>query len=289
MKSIMVAMALTVSVGPALQAEVPPKTYLVVELRDGSLVVGRPEQVARLPFDCVLGRVRFPVDRIANVEMHKDGEGALITTTKGDRINGHFDTGSLKVQSEGGVRALPLTSITRWHYDRGGNVGNVALKIRGTTVDGPSSYPENLLDGKTSGYHGTRGWSQSPTPATWTVTLPRPYPLRQIRLLLYDRDSRSFRYTIATSADGKTYETVADHSREWSRSWQDHSCPGRPVRYIQVRCLDSTYNSRPREGGFFAVELEAYCIPKLKPAIPGGSLSRLPTHFGKLLLAGRQD
>ncbi|MDA1054233.1 MAG: protein kinase [Planctomycetota bacterium] len=139
--------------------------------------------------------------------------------------------------------------------------GNVALSARGATVEGPASHPHTLLDGETTGYHGTRGWARSLTPAAWTVTLPREYPLRQIRLLLYDRDSRAFRFTVETSVDGKKYEMVADHSEKWSKSWQILPCPGRPVRHIRVQCLDSTYNDRPRESGFYAVELEAYCHP----------------------------
>ncbi len=171
--------------------------------------------------------------------------------------------------------------------------GNVALSSRGATVEGPASHPHRLLDGKTTGYHGTGGWARSLTPATWTVTLPREYPLRQIRLLLYDRDSRAFRYTIETSTDGKKYETVADHGNEWSRSWQVHSFPERRVRYIRVQCLDSTYNDRPREDGFFAVELEAYCRPpKARPSFPGGPINGSIGGQGKrshmLEFSGRQ-
>ncbi|MBM82169.1 MAG: hypothetical protein CMJ78_16505 [Planctomycetaceae bacterium] len=139
--------------------------------------------------------------------------------------------------------------------------GNVALSTRGAKVEGPDSHPQNLLDGKTTGYHGMRGWTRSLTPATWTVTLPREYPLQQVRLLLYDRDTRKFRYKVEVSADGKVYEVVADQSKEWARSWQVHSFSQRPVRYIRLQCLDSSYNNRPREDGFFAVELEAYCVP----------------------------
>ena len=268
----MVAAALAMTVADT--HETAPTTYLVASLRDGSLVVGQPDRLDRLPFDCVVGRVQVPVNRIALVEMGKDGEAATITTTSGDRLNGHFDIGALNLRTEKGTTRLLLTRVARWYYDGCGNVGNVALASRGATVDGPDSYPENLLDGKTTGYHGTRGWARSLTPATWVVTLPRKYPLQQIRLLLYDRDSRAFRYTIETSADGQTFEMVADRSQQWSRSWQKLSCHGGPVRYIRLQCLDSTYNNRKREDGFFAVELEAYCRPP-KPQILGGSIPRL--------------
>ena len=139
--------------------------------------------------------------------------------------------------------------------------GNVALATKGATVTGPTSNAAGLIDGIVTGYTGGTGFAMGSFPCEWTVTLPKPYLLREIRMLLWDNADRYYRYQIETSVDGNTFNMLADHSKGQYRSWQTISFAPRPVKAIRVKGL---YNSA--NGGFHVVELEAYCIPPEQPA-----------------------
>lgn len=151
---------------------------------------------------------------------------------------------------------------------RGGALekGNVALASNGATVTGISSGAEKLLDGNSTRYDGNHELAFSPVPCEWTVTLPKPYHLKVIRLLLFDLDAnRFFRYTVAVSADGKNFSPLADRSTgEW-RGWQEITCD-KVVRAIRINGLYDSWKI-----SFYAVELEAYCFvpsaPTRAPAV----------------------
>ncbi len=139
--------------------------------------------------------------------------------------------------------------------------GNVALATKGATVTGPTSNAAALIDGIVKGYTGGTGFAIGSFPCEWTVTLAKPYLLREIRMLLWDIDDRYYRYQIETSADGTTFSMLADHSKGQPRSWQTISFAPRPVKAIRIKGLYNSSNS-----GFHVVELEAYCIPPELPA-----------------------
>jgi WD40 repeat protein/serine/threonine protein kinase len=140
--------------------------------------------------------------------------------------------------------------------------GNVALATNGATVAGPGPSGE-LIDGVTTGYTGMTGFAQGTWPCNWTVTLPHVYQLQEIRLLLWDGNKRYYRYILETSVDGKTFTPVVDrNSGEW-RSWQTVGFSPRPVKYIRLQGMYGSENK-----WFHVVELEAYCIPPEKPAVP---------------------
>lgn len=133
--------------------------------------------------------------------------------------------------------------------------GNVALASRGATVAGAKS-SSNLLDGVTTGYTSSKGFASGSWPCKWVITLPEAYLLSEIRFLLWDGDSRYYRYVVEVSEDGENFVVVTDRSKgEW-KSWQRIPFAPRPVKFILVTGL---YNSK--NSGFFIVELEAYCNP----------------------------
>jgi hypothetical protein len=148
--------------------------------------------------------------------------------------------------------------------------GNVALAKNGTTLsrfkEGVAPAPEtnlSMLDGNTTEYTGSTGFTSGAFPCGWIVNLPQLYLLQEIRVLLYDNDERIFRYVLETSADGKAYELVADCSKGGWRSWQTLKFPPRLVKFIRFKGLYDSAN-----GGFYIVELEAYCLPPATPAKP---------------------
>ena len=134
--------------------------------------------------------------------------------------------------------------------------GNVALDRNGAVATGTESAPL-LIDGNATEYTGGNGFASMTFPNAWVVTLPKVCLLRQIRMLLWDIDAdRFYRYQIEVSHDGQKYSMVADRSKgEW-RTWQVIDFVPRPVKSIRIKGLYNSVSS-----GFYAVELEAYCVP----------------------------
>lgn len=138
--------------------------------------------------------------------------------------------------------------------------GNVALARRGATLSGIDKYPERLLDGYAKDSDGTSAVTRVGQP--FTITLPRVYLLREIRLLLWNKSPRVYNYTISVSRDGKEFTLLADRSRgEWT-SWQQISFSPRPVKAIRVLPIRK-YHAPTKQSmtEFTIVELEAYCVP----------------------------
>jgi hypothetical protein len=166
-----------------------------------------------------------------------------------------------KARAEKRIQAATEAAVAR----AGGLVqpGNVALAKNGATVSGTINYPDELLNGVTTGHTGSTGYAYGHWPCEWIVTLPRPYVLRQVRMLLWDGEDRFYRYALETSPDGQTYTSLVDRSQgEW-KSWQTILFPPRRVKTIKVKGLHNSANA-----GFHVVELEAYCIPPTTSAVP---------------------
>ena len=150
-------------------------------------------------------------------------------------------------------------------------VVNLALASRGSTITGSNGAKwTNLIDGVTTGYTGSTGWGStvwtSTPPGTMTLDLKGLCTISSMSLLLWDRDSRYYRYKIEASSDNTTnnttWTTIVDRtSGEW-RSWQDVGfSPAIQARYLR---LTGTYNSSNE--AFHVVEWEVYGAP-LTPAI----------------------
>jgi hypothetical protein len=143
-------------------------------------------------------------------------------------------------------------------YDAAGSgpPGNLAAAKAGATASG-GTRPEILIDGIVTGHTGSAGFAYGAVPCEFIVTMAKPVPLRQIRLLLWDGEpERFYRYVIETSADGVGWQPLVERSTgEW-RGWQVLAFPPRRVKAIRLKGLHCSANSQ-----FHAVELEAYCRP----------------------------
>lgn len=135
---------------------------------------------------------------------------------------------------------------------------NYALAANG------ASGPRALIDGNSTEYTGGTGfastvWKQDPPPSM-LMTLKETLPLNVIRLLLWDRNRRFYRYRLEVSPQpsGERWVVVADYTGEDDerRSWQVVTFELQPVRRIRIT---GTYNSD--NAGFHVVELEAYHAP----------------------------
>lgn len=173
-----------------------------------------------------------------------------------------------KIRAEKQLEKLPTAPPLFVRRPRGEVVpGNVALSIAGAKVTGVNTTGEYLIDGRLLERFSAYGQS----PVTWTITLPKLYSLREIRLLIVNRSGyrlKHYGYILGVSTDGKRFTPLVDRSKGQWIGWQVISFPARPVRAIQLIGL--------RESGdreFAAVELEAYCVP---PQYPPGTPSEPP-------------
>ncbi|KAG7460581.1 hypothetical protein MATL_G00200270 [Megalops atlanticus] len=103
-----------------------------------------------------------------------------------------------------------------------------------------------LLDGDTQNYDLDHGFSRHPIEedgrAGIQVKLGQPSIINHIRILLWDRDSRSYSYYIEVSMDELDWVRVVDHSKYLCRSWQNLYFPARVCRYVRIVGTHNTVN-----------------------------------------------
>ncbi|XP_011512582.1 BTB/POZ domain-containing protein 9 isoform X3 [Homo sapiens] len=93
-----------------------------------------------------------------------------------------------------------------------------------------------LLDGDTQNYDLDHGFSRHPIDddcrSGIEIKLGQPSIINHIRILLWDRDSRSYSYFIEVSMDELDWVRVIDHSQYLCRSWQKLYFPARVCRSL---------------------------------------------------------
>ncbi|XP_073484850.1 BTB/POZ domain-containing protein 9 [Aquarana catesbeiana] len=103
-----------------------------------------------------------------------------------------------------------------------------------------------LLDGDTQNYDLDHGFSRHPIEddcrSGLEVKLGQPSIINHVRLLLWDRDNRSYSYYIEVSMDELDWIRVIDHSQFFCRSWQKLYFPARVCRYIRIVGTHNTVN-----------------------------------------------
>uniref|UniRef100_A0A3P9GZ48 BTB/POZ domain-containing protein 9 n=1 Tax=Oryzias latipes TaxID=8090 RepID=A0A3P9GZ48_ORYLA len=103
-----------------------------------------------------------------------------------------------------------------------------------------------LLDGDTQNYDLDHGFSRHPIEedgrAGIEVKLGQPSIINHIRLLLWDRDSRSYSYYVEVSMDELDWVRVVDHSKHLCRSWQNLYFTPRVCRYVRIVGTHNTVN-----------------------------------------------
>jgi hypothetical protein len=183
------------------------------------------------------------------------------------RAHGFYETFLEKHQDNGIERLQVTTRLSRIEKELSVNVaglvvkGNVALGSRGATVSGTSARGNRstqgklMIDGNKTEYDSHAGFSNAYWPCVWDVTLAKTFKLSEVRVLLWDGDSRSYPYILEVSADGKKFDVVVDRSKGEPKSWQRVRFSPRPVRVIRLRGISNSRNS-----GYHVVEIEAYCL-----------------------------
>ncbi|XP_048507554.1 BTB/POZ domain-containing protein 9 isoform X2 [Athalia rosae] len=115
----------------------------------------------------------------------------------------------------------------------------------------------SLLDGDTHTYDMERGYTRHAiTDAQGhgiLIKLGTQCIINHVKMLLWDRDLRSYSYYVEVSVDQKDWVRVIDHTEYFCRSWQYLHFEARVVSYIRIVGTNNTVNKV-----FHVVSFEAY-------------------------------
>ncbi|KHN80456.1 BTB/POZ domain-containing protein 9 [Toxocara canis] len=131
------------------------------------------------------------------------------------------------------------------------NVATTALNAAVLTGEGATA----LLNGDTSRYDMERGFTThviSERSPGIVVEFGRPFIINHIRLLLWDRDQRSYHYYIEVSMDKEDWVRVVDHTKYLCRSKQLLYFSPRVVKFVRIVGTHNSVNS-----SFHLVSMEA--------------------------------
>lgn len=121
---------------------------------------------------------------------------------------------------------------------------NVATSRHGAEVI-EGEMPEYLLDGDTANFDLDRGFTRHlilDGDKGICIALGRPSIINTIKMLLWNKDPRSYSYFIEISMDNEDWIRVLDYSKYLCRSWQTLHFKPRVVRYIRVYGVHNTVN-----------------------------------------------
>jgi len=96
----------------AAEAEPPAPLSLIVELTDGSRIVGKAE-ISTVPFIAEYGKVDLAMERVAAVTFREDRETAKVTMSNGDNLQGVLDIGDLKLRTLMGELSVPIRHVVQ--------------------------------------------------------------------------------------------------------------------------------------------------------------------------------
>src|SRR5262245_18481103 len=81
--------------------------HLVIELRDGSRIVGSPF-IASIPLHTSFAKVDLPLKLVDTIEFPDDGERVKVNCSNGDLLQGVLNLSNLTLTTSFGKMAVPL-------------------------------------------------------------------------------------------------------------------------------------------------------------------------------------
>ncbi|XP_012222177.1 BTB/POZ domain-containing protein 9 isoform X2 [Linepithema humile] len=133
---------------------------------------------------------------------------------------------------------------------------NVASQMLGAQVL-QGEMRSYLLNGDTHNYDMERGYTRHTITDTQEhgilIQLGTQYIINHIKMLLWDRDMRSYSYYIEGSIDQKVWFRIIDHTEYSCRSWQYLYFEPRVALYVRIVGTNNTVNKV-----FHVVSFEAY-------------------------------
>jgi len=147
---------------------------------------------------------------------------------------------------------------------------NLAQECHGAEVLS-GEFRDTLFNGEYSCYDLERGFTRhlidEEEKHGIVVGLGRPSIINTIRLLLWDKDSRSYSYIVECSLDNQNWTEIVDYKSYYCRSWQRIHFPPKVVRYIRVIGTHNTVNRY-----FHLVTFQCFYLPSI-PQFQQGIIS----------------
>ena len=226
---------------------------LTIGLIDGSNIIGVPD-IEAIPVKTSYTKMNIPIVKIQSIAIDDKHESATFVLLNGDIVTGVINIEELSLQTVVGLIKIRIPLIKSIHKPARVYLKkmNVALASRGAKATAPKN-AANLNDGNSTKYTGSTGFAHGSFPCDFGVELSEPTKISAIRFLLWDGDQRSYRYKVKVSIDGKVWKSVADHSKDERKGWQEIEFPYQSVKHIKIQGLNNTNNK-----AFHIVELEAY-------------------------------
>uniref|UniRef100_A0A1A9WK51 BTB domain-containing protein n=1 Tax=Glossina brevipalpis TaxID=37001 RepID=A0A1A9WK51_9MUSC len=121
---------------------------------------------------------------------------------------------------------------------------NVATIEMGTiVVEGLSRTHSALINGDYTNYDWDYGYTcHQLGSGEILVRLAQPYFIGSLRLLLWDRDDRTYSFYVETSTNQKEWFMIIDKREEQARSWQNFTFSPRIVVFIRIVGTRNTAN-----------------------------------------------
>lgn len=157
--------------------------------------------------------------------------------------------------------------LTLFHFPTGPEENVATPKFNSRTIHG--ELRSALLDGDTVSYDMEKGYTRHSISETGDssgiiVELGKLFIINHIKVLLWDRDTRSYSYYVEVSVNQRNWERIVDHTKYYCRSWQYLYFPAQAVRYIRLVGTHNTVNKV-----FHVVALEAMFTESTTPVVDG--------------------
>lgn len=155
--------------------------------------------------------------------------------------NAYLDQAASKADSRRAPKILPRRDALP-----GINVAPANLATDKPVTSSPgtqeNNVPANAVDGIAD---NVSGWHASPAPQWLQIDLQKVAKINEVRVYPFYDGSRYYQYTVEISADGKSWKTVADMSKNTTPSTlagDDHKFDAAPARYVRVTMLKNSAN-----------------------------------------------
>ncbi|XP_019853257.1 PREDICTED: BTB/POZ domain-containing protein 9-like isoform X2 [Amphimedon queenslandica] len=212
------------------------------------------ELVSRTSFYCPELEVYFGIRRwLDNNEVSKDEEKNILKIVRLELIPMSSLLGEVRESSlfEANDILDAIAMINKKNMIELNQRGLLLPEENVATVQHDATVSDNqtiLLSGDTESYTGDHGYAihtitrNGPSKGI-IVGLNQPYIINCIKMLLWDRDNRSYSYYIEISLDGSQWLTIIDRRDHLCRSWQELFFEDKVVKYIRII---GTFNSMNR-------------------------------------------
>jgi len=120
MKTLFILLMLMAGIAAAADSNTTFR--LVLDLKDGSRVVGHP-QITSLKLETEFAKLDVPLDRVRQVKRATEGDAVTVTLANNDRLQGRLQLTSLTLDTLAGKLTVPLPLIAGVSVSQAGKVG----------------------------------------------------------------------------------------------------------------------------------------------------------------------